>query len=296
MVFPHESFDADATLQAIDAERCTAVYGVPTMFIVELEHPSFPQRNLSSLRTGIMAGSPCPVELMKHVVNVMGAREITICYGQTETSPLIATTRTDDPIERRVASVGRPLPGVEVKIVNLTTGAEVPEGRSGELYCRGHNVMLGYYNLPNVTAEVIDADGWLHTGDLALREPDGYLRITGRVKDIIIRGGENISPREIEELLYQHPAVEQAAVAGVPDRKFGEEVLACVKLRAGATATQDDIRCFCRTHLARFKTPRYVRFVGSFPLTVTGKIQKYKIREQAIRELGLEEETAIETA
>ena len=296
MVFPRETFEPDATLRAIEVERCTAVYGVPTMFIVELEHPTFPERNLSSLRTGIMAGSPCPVELMKRVVHVMGAREITICYGQTEASPLIATTRTDDPIEKRVGTVGRPIPGVEVKIVDRVTGGELPDGQSGELCCRGHNVMLGYYQLPDRTTEVLDADGWLHTGDLALREPDGYLRITGRVKDVIIRGGENISPREIEELLYRHPAVEQVAVVGVPDRRYGEELLAWVKLRAGTTVTRDDIRRFCRANLARFKTPHYIQFVDRFPLTVTGKIQKYKIREQAIRELGLEEAATIETA
>jgi fatty-acyl-CoA synthase len=295
MVFPHESFDAEATLDAVQAERCTAIYGVPTMFIVELEHPRFHGWDLSSLRTGIMAGSPCPIEIMKRVVGDMGAREITIAYGQTEASPLAAMTRTDDPLEKRVATVGRALPGVEVKIVDLLSGGELADGRSGEFCCRGHNVMLGYYRMPEETARAIDADGWLHTGDLALRQPDGYFRITGRIKELIIRGGENIAPREIEELLYQHPQVEQAAVVGVPDRKFGEEVLVWVKLRAGQSATADELRDFCRAHLAHFKTPRYIKIVDCFPTTVTGKIQKYKIRQQAVEELGLQR-AAMETA
>ena len=296
MVFPSESFDAEAALQAIEAERCTAIYGVPTMFIVEMEHPSFPDRDTSSLRTGIMAGSPCPIELMKRVVKDMGAREITIAYGQTEASPLVTMTRTDDPIEKRVGTVGRPLPGIEVKIVDTFTGRELPDGHPGELCCRGHNVMLGYYRMPEETARTIDADGWLHTGDMAVRQSDGYFRITGRIKEMICRGGENVAPREIEELLYQHPKVEQVAVVGVPDRKFGEEILAWIKLRAGETATVEDIRDFCRDRLAHFKTPRYVQFVDGFPMTVTGKVQKYRIREQAIRQLGLQDAAAVETA
>jgi len=296
VIFPSESFDAEATLQAIEAERCTAVYGVPTMFIVEMEHPSFPGRDMSSLRTGIMAGSPCPIELMKRVVNVMGAREITIAYGQTEASPLATMTRTDDPIEKRVGTVGRPLPGIEVKIVDALTGMGLPDGQPGEVCCRGHNVMLGYYNMPEATARAIDRDGWLHTGDMGLRQPDGYFRITGRIREIIVRGGENVAPREIEELLYQHPNVEQVAAVGVPDRKFGEEILAWVKLRAGARTTEEEIRQFCRARLAHFKVPRYVKFVDGFPMTVTGKIQKYKIRQQAIEELALHEAAAIETA
>ena len=296
MIFPHESFNAEATLAAIEAERCTAVYGVPTMFIAELEHPTFSQRDTSSLRTGIMAGSPCPIELMKRVVKDMGASEITIGYGQTEASPLITLTSTDDSIEHRVGTVGRPLPDIEVKIIDPQTGETLPDDQSGELCCRGHNVMLEYYNLPEQTAKAIDAEGWLHTGDMALRQPDGYYRITGRFKDLIIRGGENIAPREIEELLYQHPQVEDVQIVGVPDRKFGEEVAAWVKLRAGATVTEDEIRDFCRTRLAHFKTPRYVKFVESFPTTVTGKIQKFKIREQAIIDLGLQDVAAIETA
>lgn len=296
MIFPSESFQAGETLKAIEAERCTAIYGVPTMFISQLEHSDYAQRDLSSLRTGIMAGSPCPIELMKRVTQDMGAREITIGYGQTEASPIITQTRTDDPIELRVGSVGRPIPGVEVKIVDPVTGRELGDRQPGELCTRGHVVMLGYYNMPEKTAEAIDADGWLHTGDLALREPNGYYRITGRLKDLIIRGGENVYPREIEERLYQHPAVQDVQVVGVPDRKYGEEILAWIKLREGCSATEDDIREFCRAALAHFKVPRYVKFVESFPTTVTGKIQKFKIRNLAIEELGLQEAANIETA
>lgn len=296
MIFPRETFVAAATLEAVEAERCTSIYGVPTMFIVELEHPSFRDRDLSSLRTGIMAGSPCPVEIMKRVTRDMGAREITIAYGQTEASPLVTMTRTDDPIELRVGTVGRPLPGIEVKIIEPLSGQPLPDGQPGELCCRGHDVMLGYYNMPEATAAAIDADGWLHTGDIAVRQTDGYFRITGRLKELIIRGGENIAPREIEELLYQHPKVEQVAVVGVPDRKFGEEVLAWIKLRAGETATPKELRDFCRQHLAHFKTPGHIKFVDGFPMTVTGKIQKYKIRQQAIEELGLQEVAFIHTA
>ncbi len=296
MVFPSESFDAGATLVAIESERCTAIYGVPTMFIAMLEHPDYAQRNLKSLRTGIMAGSPCPIELMKRVTHEMGASEITIGYGQTEASPLITQTITDDPIELRVGTVGRALPDVEVKIVDPETGRELPDGQSGDLCCRGHVVMLGYFNLPEKTAEAIDADGWLHTGDLALRTPEGYFRITGRLRDLIIRGGENIYPREIEERLYQHPAVQDVQIVGIPDRKYGEEVLAWIKLRPGHNVTEQDIREFCRASLAHYKTPRHIKFVDSFPTTVTGKIQKYKIREQAIQELGLQDAAQIETA
>ena len=289
MVFPAETFVAKATLAAIEQQRCTALYGVPTMFIAQLEHEDYPQRDLSSLRTGIMAGSPCPIELMKRVTNEMGAREITIGYGQTEASPLITQTRTDDPIELRVGSVGRPIPGFEAKIIDVETGNEVGDGQAGEFCGRGHGVMIGYYNMPEKTAEAIDADGWLHTGDLAVRQPNGYYRITGRLRDTIIRGGENIYPREIEEQLYQHPAVEDVQVVGVPDRLFGEQVLAWVKLKSGKAATEDELRDFCNESMARFKVPRYWKFVDSFPTTVTGKIQKFKIREQAIEELGLQD-------
>jgi fatty-acyl-CoA synthase len=296
MVFPAESFNPCAALAAIEHQRCTAVYGVPTMFIAMFEHEDYPRRDLSSLRTGIMAGSPCPIETMKRVTQEMGAREITIGYGQTEASPLITQTRTDDPIELRVGTVGRPLPGFEAKIVDVETGEDLGDRQPGEFCGRGHGVMIGYYNLPDKTSEAIDADGWLHTGDLALREPNGYYRITGRLRDMIIRGGENIYPREVEERLYEHPAVMEVQVVGVPDRRLGEEVLAWVKLKSGQQATEDELREFCRQSLAHFKAPRYWKFVDSFPTTVTGKIQKFKIREQAIEELGLQDVANIETA
>lgn len=296
MIFPAESFRPCATLAAIEAERCTALYGVPTMFIAQLEHEDFSRRDLSSLRTGIMAGSPCPIETMKRVTQDMGAREMTIGYGQTEASPLITQTRTDDPIELRVGTVGRPIPGFEAKIVDVETGADLGDGQQGEFCGRGHGVMLGYYKMPEKTAEAIDADGWLHTGDLALREPNGYYRITGRLRDLIIRGGENIYPREIEECLYAHPAVVEVQVVGVPSRRLGEEVLAWVKLKNGHHVTEDELRDFCRQSLAHFKTPQYWKFVDSFPTTVTGKIQKFRIREMAIEELGLQDISSIETA
>jgi fatty-acyl-CoA synthase len=296
MVFPTESFQPEATLAAIEHERCTAIYGVPTMFIAMLEHEDYPRRDLTSLRTGIMAGSPCPIETMKRVTQEMGAREITIGYGQTEASPLITQTRTDDPIELRVGTVGRPIPGFEAKIVDVEIGADLGDGQPGELCGRGHGVMIGYYNMPDKTAEVIDKGGWLHTGDLALREPNGYYRITGRLRDLIIRGGENIYPREIEERLYEHPAVMEVQVVGVPDRRLGEEVLAWVKLKCDQQTTEEELRAFCRQTLAHFKAPRYWKFVDGFPTTVTGKIQKYKIREQAIQDLGLEDVAKIETA
>jgi fatty-acyl-CoA synthase len=296
MVFPAEGFQPGASLAAIEQERCTAVYGVPTMFIAMFDHDDYPRRDLSSLRTGIMAGSPCPIETMKRVTQEMGAREITIGYGQTEASPLITQTRTDDPIELRVGTVGRTLPGFEAKIVDVETGEDLGDGRPGEFCGRGHGVMIGYYNMPDKTAEVIDAAGWLHTGDLALREPNGYYRITGRLRDMIIRGGENVYPREIEERLYQHPAVLEVQIVGVPDRRLGEEVLAWVKFKSGCQATEEELRQFCRESLAHFKTPRYWKFVESFPTTVTGKIQKFKIREQAIEDLGLGDVAKIETA
>jgi fatty-acyl-CoA synthase len=296
MVFPAESFQPGATLATIEHERCTVIYGVPTMFLAMLEHEDFPRRDLSSLRTGIMAGAPCPIELMKRVTQEMGAREITIGYGQTEASPLITQTRTNDPIELRVGTVGRPIPGYEAKIVDVETGAELDVGRQGEFCGRGHGVMIGYYNMPDKTAEAVDTDGWLHTGDLAMREPNGYYRITGRLRDMIIRGGENIYPREVEERLYEHPAVLEVQVIGVPDRRMGEEVLAWVKLKAECNATEAELREFCRQTLAHFKVPRYWKFVDNFPTTVTGKIQKYKIREQAIEELGLQDVAKVETA
>ncbi|HVC99007.1 MAG TPA: AMP-binding protein [Pirellulales bacterium] len=293
MIVPAESFQPVATLDAIERQRATAVYGVPTMFIAQLQDPSFAGRDLTSLRTGIMAGSPCPIEVMRQVIREMGAREVTIAYGQTESSPVITQTRADDPLELRVESVGRPLPGVEVKLVDPATGRELGDNQQGELCTRGHVVMLGYYHQPEATAAAIDADGWLHTGDLALRQANGYYRITGRIKDMVIRGGENVYPREIEEFLFTHPAVEQASVVGVPDPKFVEELCAWIKLKAGAKATDDEIRRYCRAKLAHYKVPRYIRFVEQFPQTVTGKIQKFKIREQMMSELGLrEQETA----
>ncbi|MBI2825930.1 MAG: AMP-binding protein [Planctomycetia bacterium] len=290
MIVPAESFDAKATLDAIEQARATVLYGVPTMYIAQLQHESFAARVLTSLRTGVMSGSPCPIEVMKQVVHRMGARELTICYGQTEASPVITQTRCDDPLELRVETVGRPLPGVEVKLVDPATGRELGDNEQGELCARGHVVMLGYYNNPEATAKAIDADGWLHTGDLAVRQSNGYYRITGRIKDMVIRGGENIYPREIEEFLFTHPAIEQASVVGVPDPKYVEELCAWIKLKSGATLTESAVRDFCRAKLAHYKVPRYVKFVDAFPQTVTGKIQKFKIREQMIADLGLAEQ------
>jgi fatty-acyl-CoA synthase len=290
MVIPAESFDPTTTLVAVECERATALYGVPTMFIAELHEPSRKGRDLTSLRTGIMAGSPCPIETMRAVVNDLGCREITIGYGQTEASPIITQTRTDDPLNMRVETVGRPIPGVEARVIDPLTGDVLPDNRQGELCARGHVVMLGYYKNPEATRAAIDADGWLHTGDLAVRLANGYYKITGRIKDMVIRGGENIYPREIEEFLFTHPAVEQAAVVGLPDRKYGEELCAWIKLKQGAATDEQEIRDFCRAKLAHFKIPRYVRFVETFPQTVTGKIQKFQIREQMCRDLGLEEQ------
>jgi len=290
LVVPAEYFDPQATLDGIEAERVTTIYGVPTMFIAQLEHPSFEGRDLKSLRTGIMAGSPCPIEVMKRVVDDMGAEQITIAYGQTEASPIITQSRTDDSVEVRVETVGRPIPGVEVKIVDPGTGETLGDGEQGELCTRGHVVMLGYYNMADATATAIDADGWLHTGDLSLRNPDGNYRITGRIKEMIIRGGENVYPREIEEFLFTHPAVQDVAVFGIPDPKFVEDVAAWVILKEGETATEDDIRDYCKQKLAHYKVPRHVRFVAEFPQTVTGKIRKFEIREIMSKELGLEEQ------
>jgi fatty-acyl-CoA synthase len=293
LIVPAEHFDPQATLDAIESHRATAIYGVPTMFIAMLDHPTFAGRDLKSLRTGIMAGSPCPIEVMKRVVNDMGAAEVTIAYGLTEASPVITQTRTDDPLDLRVTTVGRPIPGIEVKVVDPATGAVLGDNEQGELCTRGHVVMLGYYNMPEATEAAIDADGWLHSGDLAVRMPNGYYRITGRIKDMVCRGGENIYPREIEEFLYTHPAVQDVAVVGVPDTRFVEELACWIRLKPDATVTEDEIRRFCRENLAHYKVPRYVKFVTEFPQTVTGKIQKFKIREAMIEELGLKQaETA----
>ena len=293
MVIPAESFNAEATLDAIEKERATSLYGVPTMFIAQLQDPTLEGRDLTSLRTGIMAGSPCPIEVMRQVIDRLGAREVTIGYGLTEASPLITQSRNTDPLEIRVETVGRALPGVEVKIVDPATGRTLADNEQGELCARGHGIMLGYYMNAEATAAAIDAEGWLHSGDLSVRLPNGYFRITGRIKDMVIRGGENIYPAEIEEFLFQHPSVEQAAVVGVPDTKYGEELCAWVKLKAGCGCTEDELREFCRASLARYKVPRYVKFVEMFPQTVTGKIQKFKIRELMIAEYKLEvQETA----
>jgi fatty-acyl-CoA synthase len=284
---PVENFDAEAVLQAVHEERCTALLGVPTMFIAELEHPDFEQYDTSSLRTGIMAGSPCPIEVMKKVVNVMGASEITIAYGQTESSPVITQTRTDDPIELRVSTVGRKLPEVEVKIVDVETGEEAGTGEQGDLCTRGYHVMKGYYKMEDRTREVIDEDGWLHTGDLATIDDNGYVKITGRAKDMIIRGGENVYPREIEEFLYTHPEISDVQVYGVPDQRYGEQVAAAVIPKSGASLTEEDVKEFCRENIAQYKVPGYVDFVEEYPMTASGKIQKYKLREASIERYNL---------
>jgi fatty-acyl-CoA synthase len=293
---PIEIFDAERVLQAVHQERCTAVLGVPTMFIAELDHPDFDQYDTSSLRTGIMAGSPCPMEVMKRVVDVMGASEITIAYGQTESSPVITQTRTDDPLELRVSTVGRTLPGVEIRVVNIDTGEDCEPGEQGELWTRGYLVMRGYYKMEDKTAEVIDEDGWLHTGDLAVMDENGYVRITGRAKDMIIRGGENIYPREIEEFLYTHPDVSDVQVYGVPDEKYGEQVAAAIKKRPDADLTEEDVKEFCLQNIAYYKVPEYVDFVEEYPMTASGKIQKYKLREAAIERYGLQKAAGVETA
>jgi fatty-acyl-CoA synthase len=290
MIIPAEYFQAGPTLDAIEREGATSLYGVPTMFIAQLQDPSLPGRKLTTLRTGIMAGAPCPIEVMRQVGEKLGATEMTIAYGQTEASPVVTQTRADDPIELRVETVGRATPGIEVKIVDPATGQSLGDNEQGEFCCRGHAVMIGYYNNPEATAAAIDKEGWLHTGDLAVRLPNGYYKITGRLKDMVIRGGENIYPREVEEFLFTHPAVEQAAVVGVPDVKYGEELCAWIKLKAGHQTTADAIRDFCRAKLAHYKVPRYVKFVESFPQTVTGKIQKFKIRDLMKEELGLTEQ------
>ncbi|HXA30013.1 MAG TPA: AMP-binding protein [Candidatus Angelobacter sp.] len=296
MVIPGESYDPVAVLETVQAERCTSLYGVPTMFIGELDHPRFAEFDLSTLRTGIMAGSPCPVEVMKRVQSQMGMHEVTICYGMTETSPVSTQSALDDPLDRRVATVGRVHPHVEIKIVEPESGLVVPRGTPGELCTRGYSVMLGYWDNPTATAEAIDAARWMHTGDLATMDGEGYVNIVGRIKDMIIRGGENIYPREIEEFLYTHPAVADVQVIGVPSERYGEEVMAWVQLREGAGVTEDELIAFCTGKIARYKIPRFWKFVDAFPLTVTGKVQKYRMRETAVEELGLRTAAAVETA
>ncbi len=293
MVFPDEAFEPKSVLDAVEAERCTALYGVPTMFIAELDHPTFKGRDLSSLRTGVMAGAPCPEAVMRRVIADMHMKEVTICYGMTETSPVSFQSRPDDDLEKRVTTVGSIHPFVEVKIVDAE-GRTAPRGSQGELLTRGYSVMRGYWGDPEKTRDAIDAGGWMHTGDLAVMDADGYCRITGRVKDMIIRGGENVYPREIEEFLYRHPAVQDVQVFGVPDEKYGEEVCAWIMLRAEAAIAEEEIRAFCRGRIAHYKVPRYVKFVDDFPMTVTGKIQKFVMREAMAKELTAQNQ-AIET-
>jgi fatty-acyl-CoA synthase len=294
VVIAGESFDPDATLRAIEAERCTSIYGVPTMFIAQLDHPRFGSVELGTLRTGIMAGAPCPIDVMRQVIGRMHASQVTICYGMTETSPVSFQSETDDPIELRVSTVGRVLPHLECKIVDPETSVTVPRGTPGELCTRGYAVMLGYWNDDAATANAIDAARWMHSGDLAVMNDEGYVSITGRIKDMIIRGGENIYPREIEEFLHTHAKVSDVQVVGVPDHKYGEEVCAWIRLHDGVTATAEEFREFCRGQIATYKIPRYVRFASEFPMTVTGKVQKFKMREMTVAELALSRVTDVE--
>ncbi len=286
MVYPGEGFDPLATLATVQQEKCTALYGVPTMFIAELDHPEFYRFDLSSLRTGIMAGAPCPVEVMKRVNSAMNMHEVTIAYGMTETSPVSFQSAVDDPLERRVSTVGRIHPHVEVKIVDLD-GKVVPRGQRGELCTRGYSVMLGYWDEPEKTAEVLDRNGWMHTGDLAVIDDEGYCNIVGRIKDMVIRGGENLYPREIEEFLYRHPKIQDVQIFGVADDRYGEELCAWIRVRSGETLTAEEVQAFCQGQIAHNKIPRYVEFVDEFPMTVTGKIQKFLMREAVEQRLGL---------
>jgi fatty-acyl-CoA synthase len=283
-------------LRTVEEERCTSLYGVPTMFIGELDLPDFGRFDLSSLRTGIMAGSPCPVEVMKRVQSEMHMTEVTIAYGMTETSPVSTQTHTDDPVEKRVGTVGSAHPHIEIKVLDPESGRVVPRGAAGEFCTRGYSVMLGYWNNDAATRAAVDSARWMHTGDLAVMDDDGYLNIVGRIKDMVIRGGENVYPREVEEFLYSHPAVSDVQVIGVPDQKYGEEIMAWVKLRSGAQVSRDELRDFCRGKIASYKIPRYWKFVDGFPMTVTGKVQKFKMREAAVAELGLEKAAAVRTA
>ena len=296
MVIPGEAFDPLAVLETVQHERCTALYGVPTMFIAELDHPRFAEFDLHTLRTGIMAGSPCPIEVMKQVQSRMHMHAVTICYGMTETSPVSTQSSPDDPLERRVATVGRVHPHLEIKLVDPDTGALVPHGTPGELCTRGYSVMLGYWDNPTATDAAIDPAGWMHTGDLATMDPDGFIKIVGRLKDMIIRGGENIYPREVEEFLHTHPAVSEAQVIGVPSERYGEEIMAWVRLKPGHTLTIADLHAHCHARIAHFKIPRHWKLVDDFPMTVTGKVQKFLMRELAIAELGLTTAAAIPTA
>jgi fatty-acyl-CoA synthase len=296
MVYPADTFDPEATLAACATERCTSLYGVPTMFIAELDHPGFGDYELGSLRTGIMAGSPCPIEVMKRVGTEMGIAEMSIAFGMTETSPVTTMVRRSDTLEHRCATVGEVMAHAEIKIVDPVTGLTQPRGEPGEFLARGYMVMRGYWSDPERTGEAIDAARWMHTGDLATMDEHGYVRVVGRSKDMIIRGGENVYPREIEEFLYAHPSIADVQVIGVPDERYGEELMAWVIARPGATVSDEDVREFCRGKIAHFKIPRYVKVVDAFPMTVTGKVQKFKLREAAIDELGLERAAAIATA
>jgi len=296
MVVPAESFDALATLRAVEQEHCTALHGVPTMFIAELEHPEFDSFDLRSLRTGIMAGAPCPIEVMKKVNEKMHARQMTIGYGETEASPVATQTPVDAALEDRTGTVGLPGPYIEIKVIDRETGAIVPCGTQGEICYRGYSIMRGYHNNPEATAEAIDVAGWLHSGDLATMDERGYCKITGRAKEMIIRGGENIYPREIEEFLFGHPKVKNIQVIGVPDEKYGEEIQAWIELREGVVATEDEMKAYCKGKIAHYKIPKYIKFVTEYPMTITGKIQKFKMREAAIKELGLEQAARVKTA
>ena len=290
IVYPNDGFDPLTVLEAVQAEKCTGLHGVPTMFIAELDHPRFKEFDLSTLRTGIMAGSPCPTEVMKRVVNEMHLSEITIAYGMTETSPVSCQSSTDTPLDKRVSTVGTVQPHLEIKIIDPETGAIVPRGSSGEFCTRGYSVMHGYWEDEPKTREAIDAEHWMHTGDLATMDAEGYVNIVGRIKDLVIRGGENIYPREIEEFLYRHPKVQDVQVVGLPDRKYGEELCAWIIVKPGQAATEDEIRDFCKGQIAHYKVPKYIRFVTEFPMTVTGKIQKFKIRDAMTEQLGLTQE------
>ena len=287
MIYPSEGFEPLAVLQTVEEEKCTALYGVPTMFIAELDHPDFRKFDLTSLRTGVMAGSPCPVEVMKKVISLMHMSDVEICYGMTETSPVSTQTRIDSPLDKRVGTVGVIHPHLEIKIVDPLTGQIVPIGAAGELCTRGYSVMLGYWNNPEATANAIDTARWMHTGDLATMDAEGYINIVGRIKDMIIRGGENVYPREIEEFLYTHSKVSDVQVIGLPDPKYGEEIMAWVKAKPGEQLTAEEIKEFCQGQIAHYKVPRYIKFVDTFPMTVTGKIMKFQMREQSTEELGL---------
>ena len=289
MVYPDEAFDPTSVLETVETEKCTVLHGVPTMFILELDHPDFKQYDVSSLRTGAMGGTPCPIEVMRRVVNEMNMKEVTITYGMTETSPITFQSSADDSVDRRVTSVGRVHPHVEAKVVDAE-GRIVPVGVEGELLIRGYCVMPGYWQDPERTADAIDSAGWMHTGDLATIDEEGFCKIVGRCKDLVIRAGENIYPREIEEFLYLHPKIQEVAVVGVPDRKFGEQLCAWIKLKEGVTATPEEIKEFCKGQIAHYKIPHYIKFVPDFPMTVSGKVQKYIIRDKMTQELGLDDQ------